>query len=419
MPAPPLLLLPLPLSPPPLPRSSQDPAARLPQPLPHSGEGWRDRSCPTFQHSFSPLPAGRRQPPPLPARPPGAARPPAAWRQRAAAACPRCPAAAAATAAATAAGVSKPPSICGGKISTTHRSCGSTSSSSTSSTPGSRRRLPSRGAAAWPGLASGTAATPTRSDTSTAKRWTAPPTPWRPATGPGWRNRGCPGPPPSRDSDGRRGLGPALRPRVWGVRRRGAAAGRGDGIQLRGGHRGTPVPPASLSPAGRDKEGAPCSRGGSEREVGSGLRCCGRGPRAGTLQGTPRSGLAWGGRDRGTAGAASSRTRQSVGGRAAAEHVGGSGTASVAARSRERGGRRGRAPLRPAPLRCLPGRPSSLQLPALPGSPQRCCRAGRTQSVWCSHKVKIMRALGGGGRQSGKSGVRVLLVWMGLVEKIG
>lgn len=122
-------------------------------------------------------------------RPGPATRPPAAWRQSTAAAAvrPRCPAAATAPAAVTApgtAGVSKPPSICGGmSSSTTRRSCGSTSSSSTSSPP-PRRRRPPRGAAAWPGLALGTAATPTRSDTSTAEPWTAPPTPWRPATGP-------------------------------------------------------------------------------------------------------------------------------------------------------------------------------------------------------------------------------------------
>lgn len=131
---------------------------------------------------------------------------------------------------------------------------------------------------------------------------------------------------------------------MWGVRRRGATPGRGEGIQrrpLRGGHRGTPVPPASLPPAARRRKGCPRLRR-LRRGGGVGLRCRAGDPGLGRCK-KLRAGLAWSGRDRGTGGAASSHTRLSVSGKAAAKHVGGSRTASVPARSRERDGQRGRA----------------------------------------------------------------------------
>lgn len=151
------------------------------------------------------------------------------WRQRAAACRPGRAAARAATA--PTGPRWKPRSTSGGTSSTTSTRSGSPSSASCtpiticprrrlprpSPSPSarcSRRRLPlcrprrrpgpvaAATPRAGPPAASGIAATRTPSATCTAAPWTAPPTRWRPATGPAWRNPGCPGPRRSRDSGG-------------------------------------------------------------------------------------------------------------------------------------------------------------------------------------------------------------------------
>lgn len=103
--------------------------------------------------------------------------------------------------------------------------------------------------------------------------------------------------------------------------------------------------PADPAPrGGKEKKGTPCGCGGSEREVGLGwaavLGSPGReaaGSGAARLPGPPRQGSSGAGAT-GARAAARRPTHACVGGKPIAEHVGGSGTASVPARSRERGG---------------------------------------------------------------------------------
>lgn len=166
---------------------------------------------------------------------------------------------------------------------------------------------------------------------------------------------------------------------------------------MRGGHRGTPVRPDPFPPAAGIRKGHPAvAEAPKGRWARAALPC--RGPSGlGPCEESPGQGSP----EAGVTGArpaprrpvdaclwVEERPRNTwVGaGRRLCRHGAGSGAGGGAA-----------LPLRPAPLlRCLPGCPSSPELPALPGSLQRCCRAGRTRFVRCSRKVKIMRALGVG-----------------------
>lgn len=231
------------------------------------------------------------------------------------------------------------------------------------------------------------------------------------------------------------------------------AAGSGEGSR-RGrrscGHSGTlrPTDRPPLPAAGRRRK----AHGGSEREVGPCWAAVPRGcgERGSSLLRSPRAGLAWSERDRGTGGGTSCapasptphplaglwvekqpRNTWVGAGRRLCQHGDVSGAASAgrpaapgpalrpgpASRRCPAPPPPDRLPLpssrrRPAPLRSGASRgcPSSPELlPALPGNPQRRCRAGRAQFVRCWHEVKIMSAVGGGGLP-GKPGVRVLLV---------